>query len=193
MEHRLSNVVIATDGEIEEWRPIPRAPGYEISNFGNVRSVDRSIVRTNGHGPYVQRSKGKPLKASESCYGYLVISCNRRQRPVHILVLEAFKGPKPSSRHQTRHLDGNKMNNHWRNLEWGTPKENSEDRVLHGTQSHLRGEELSSAKISEEQVRQLRLVYRKRGRRHVPLGESFGLNRKEIWNICNRRRWSHVG
>ncbi len=37
------------------------------------------------------------------------------------LVLEAFRGPRPTPEHRAVHLNGDKENNNLRNLVWGIP------------------------------------------------------------------------
>lgn len=175
----------------EEWRAC--VPGYQVSNHGRVRRLAKIVLRRNQYGEYDMKLKEKELKRTPSCYGYLVVGCDRRQYFVHFLVLEAFGGPKPSDLHQCRHLDGNRQRNFYPgNLAWGTSKENADDRSIHGVWVARKGEDCWQAKISEDQVRQLRAAYKPRGSVHVPLGISFGLSRKAIWNICNRRTWKHV-
>jgi hypothetical protein len=52
---------------------------------------------------------------------------------VHRLVLEAFVGPCPIGM-QCRHFpDPNPANCNLKNLQWGTPMENTEDKRVHGT------------------------------------------------------------
>lgn len=51
---------------------------------------------------------------------------------VHKLVCEAFHGPKPTSGHQVRHLNGDRSDCRAANLAWGTAKENAQDRTAHG-------------------------------------------------------------
>lgn len=53
---------------------------------------------------------------------------------VHLLVLEGFVGPRPSSRHHGAHAPSNdKRNNRLSNLRWATPEENERDKKQHGT------------------------------------------------------------
>lgn len=53
---------------------------------------------------------------------------------VHVLVAEAFIGPKPSPNHEVRHDDGDPGNNFWRNLEWATRGRNTQDKKRHAGQ-----------------------------------------------------------
>jgi hypothetical protein len=69
--------------------------------------------------------------------GYRNVSLRREgksyNRYVHRLVLEAFVGPCPKGM-QSRHFpDKDTSNNALTNLQWGTPKQNQDDRITHGT------------------------------------------------------------
>ena len=55
----------------------------------------------------------------------------KKEERVHRLVLEAFVGPLPDGM-VTRHLDGNPLNNHISNLQYGSQSENGLDTVRHG-------------------------------------------------------------
>jgi hypothetical protein len=117
----------------ETWRPIAGRPGYEVSDFGRVRSLDR-VVRRLQHGRLVDvHYKGVMLRLNPAGNGYLNVNLGRgRSARVHSLVLEAFVGPRPAG-HQAAHADGDKLNNAAANLRWATPQENNADKRLHGT------------------------------------------------------------
>ena len=57
------------------------------------------------------------------CGGYYHVSINGRGKPVHRLVAECFC-KKPPGIVEVNHKDGNKLNNHFENLEWVTHLEN---------------------------------------------------------------------
>ena len=59
------------------------------------------------------------------------------QRRIHLLVMLAFVGPRPEGL-ETRHFDGNHLNNSLENLRYGTSSENSMDEVRHGTHRNAR-------------------------------------------------------
>ena len=103
----------------EIWKTIENNPNYEVSNMGNVRSVDR-FVNCNGG---VAFRKGKMLKKYLSKRGYYVVNLSAKQYKVHRLVAEAFI-PNPDNKPQIDHINTDKTDNSVENLRWVTNKEN---------------------------------------------------------------------
>lgn len=104
---------------MEEWRSIQGYPNYEVSNKGNVRSIDRLSTRKGGK----VHLKGKLLKPTENANGYksvILYSGNRNNHKkflIHRLVALAFIN-KPINMDYINHKDENKGNNNVDNLEW---------------------------------------------------------------------------
>lgn len=124
------------DHEQEQWLDVVGfEKSYEVSNLGRVRSKDRSWMQRSRLGNmYEHCVKGRVLRPGPSNYGHLSVVLGRgNTRMVHTLVLEAFVGPRPSPKHDARHLDGNPKDNRLSNLSWGTRSENIRDAVRHGT------------------------------------------------------------
>lgn len=119
----------------EVWLPVLEWEGlYEVSNYGQVRSLDRVVAGKSGSNVL---KRGRTLRQTNH-RGYLTVrlretKTNRdRTVKVHILVLEAFDKPRPEGM-VTRHLNGDSHDNKITNLVWGTVSENNIDRVIHGT------------------------------------------------------------
>jgi len=97
---------------------------YEVSNYGNVRSIERMVAHPLG-GKKIQY--GRVLKVGKASNGYLIVSfCVdkvKSNHSVHRLVVRAFI-PNEDNKPQVNHKDGNKHNNHVDNLEWVTRSEN---------------------------------------------------------------------
>lgn len=121
----------------ERWLAVPGYPGYEISEDGQVRSVDRTV---RGRGGHPKRLKGKLL--SQALVGgsgptgryyacVLYRDGKRRQVTVHNLVLETFVGPRPEGLVGC-HRDDDPANNRLENLYWGTQKQNVGDAIASG-------------------------------------------------------------
>lgn len=115
---------------MEIWKEIKGYEGkYEVSNFGQIKSVSRTIVPGLGSG-YI--SKERILKPQKCSNGYLFICLSSKgivkQILIHRLVAFAFvEGYK--SGYEVNHLDEVKTNNHADNLQWTSHKNN----INHGT------------------------------------------------------------
>lgn len=114
--------------EEEVWKDIPNCEGlYQVSNFGNVKSLGRYVRVSDKLGG--RRKKKECLLKIEVCKnGYLRVSlnkdCSRKHFLVHRLVAEAFI-PNPQNMPQINHKDEDKTNNRVENLEWCDAKYNS--------------------------------------------------------------------
>ena len=116
------------DGKgIEIWKPVAGYEGlYEVSNQGNVRSVDRYVSNNWKNG--LRLIKGKVLNYGCTLGGYkqVHLSKNGSQEPlyVHRLVAEAFL-QNPDCLPEINHKDEDKTNNRVENLEWCDRKYNA--------------------------------------------------------------------
>lgn len=122
---------------MENWKETPEWPGYEVSDQSQARSLDREVAGRWG----VTQRKGKLLSQSkvgnngDGTPRYWATTLfrggRRRCAMIHVLMLEAFVGPRPEGA-WALHRDDNPDNNTLENLYWGTPVQNTQDATLSG-------------------------------------------------------------
>ena len=102
----------------EIWKPIKNYKKYFVSNFGKVKS-------------FKKYKDGIILKPYEEKIGYLSLSLSnnngRKTFRIHNLVAVNFiQNPDPQNLIQVNHIDEDKSNNHFGNLEWSSAQYNTE-------------------------------------------------------------------
>jgi NUMOD4 motif/HNH endonuclease/IrrE N-terminal-like domain len=176
----------------KEWRSVVGWEGYyEVSNYGEVKSIARTCQTGRKYG--LRQVKEHILEGWLGRGGYRLVDLfgngKRATFRVHTLVLAAFIGPRPPGM-ECRHLNGNRTDNRLINLAWGTPQENHDDKRLHGTDN--RGERSGSVKLTEWDVlfRVPFLLYR--GFSRGEIAQRLGVKKPTIGSIISRKNWSWI-
>jgi hypothetical protein len=119
---------------METWLPIAGFEGlYEISDLGSVRSLDRVITTKAG---VRKNRRGRLLRPRRTPTGYNSVTLYRldgthRATYAHVLVLEAFVGPRPDGL-EACHGPGGVNDNSLQNLRWDNHQNNMRDMVRDG-------------------------------------------------------------
>ena len=110
----------------EEWRITKVDCGYEISNLGNIRGIERKVEQKSRNGkPYTRlmpARKIKPWVIKKTGYEQVQLA-HRKKYPIHRLVALSFCEGYEDGK-DVNHKNGNRLDNRAENLEWVTRAEN---------------------------------------------------------------------
>jgi hypothetical protein len=189
-----------TDYSNEEWRPVAGwEQSYEVSSHGRLKGI-----RCIGQFPHP-----RIIRCSTSPNGYRQSALHFRKQKkyvqIHTLIAEAFLGPRPEGM-TVNHKDGVKTNNHYTNLEWKTPRENTQHahdtglcgpllpkRIIEKREPRpfMTGTSNWLAKMNPEKVVIARELH-KSGFGYREIGKRFGVSGSCILSICDRKTWKDV-
>lgn len=175
----------------EEWKSIKGYPDYEVSNLGRVRSWR---LKGNTTKPVTEPRilKFATCGSGRKYYAVKLYRDNKgKSHRVHRLVLETFVGPMPEGL-EVRHKDGDSFNNRLDNLVYGTHLENMADQKAHGTAVYHNGESHGMARLTEQDVLELRRRYAEGGVTQYQLADEYGVDQTNISLIVRRKKWKHI-
>ena len=181
------------------WRDIPGFEGdYQASVFGEIRSVNKTIIRSNGR-TYKRECKilkPAPYQGWLKCALSFPGSKNPYTTYVHRLVAMAWIGERPDGL-TVDHIDGNKKNNAAWNLEYVTQSENCRRSFVTGCQKPKRGELNGMNKISTETAKTLISIMdenKKNGvqNKRKEICELYNTTETIFKEIQRGRAWKHL-
>jgi hypothetical protein len=162
---------------LPEWRPIPGFPKHAIRHDGVVIRIVAGRGRRAGW-----QLKAYPFRG----YPRIAFGVDQKAVPVHRLVALAFLGPPPPGKPETAHWDGVRANNHVSNLRWASSADNGADKARHGS-GH--GERSSRARLTWEQVREIRRTYSGRYGEQSALARTYGVTPATMWHMLKGKTW----
>lgn len=171
----------------EQWRPVLGYEGvYDASDLGRVRRVV-----TRGGNPTEKINRPGMRRG----YDNFTLSFEGVTRTfcAHRLIWEAFNGAIPEGL-QINHRNGDKRDNRLANLEVCTPSENT----LHAVRvlkrpwtvpPHKPGSANGRAKLSEDDVREIRRLRADEGWSQQKLADRFGVHQTGISALLRGVSW----
>ena len=165
----------------EIWKPIPGYEGYEASNQGRIRSIDREVQ----YGQRIHRLRGRIIKSRINNKGYRQVVLFRHAETVHKLVMLAHMGPRPEGM-EVCHGKSGRLDNRLSNLRYDTSIENDRDKDRHGTRAW--GERSGAARLTADAVR----VIKARLESAVVLATRYGVSANQIQRIWAGGTWGRL-
>ena len=157
-----------------KWMPIIDFPGYQISNYGEIRRGEKILLKQLNHNGYYKIGLFKGGRFY--------------RRFVHRLVLLTFIGPPPEG-HETSHLDGDRTNNNLTNLAWESKAANMFRKRLHGT--IVQGEKTPQSRLTADIVSYVREKYLA-GESCPSIAKKLNVHSDTVWMAATRRTWKHI-
>lgn len=154
---------------------------YQISDLGRVKSfakiqngfkeiIKKQVIDNRG---YYRVSLGK--------------NGTKKTLKVHRLVASNFC-KNPYNYNEVNHIDGNKLNNNYINLEWCTRKQNMEHASKNNLLPKLCGEQNNCSKLKEKTV--IYIIESKLTPKEISI--KTGVNICSIYDIRSGRSWKHL-
>lgn len=167
----------------EIWLPVVGYEGvYSVSNLGRVR---RDLAYGN--------RPTRILRGAINDDGYHQVGLSRDNKTatglIHRMVARAFIGNPPEGREQVNHIDHNRSNNRLENLEWCSPKENTQHCLKAGR--HIRGMRQKDAKLIDDDIPIIRYLL-ERGCVIADVSRCFGVSIAVVGKIKLGQLWKHI-
>src|SRR5699024_257975 len=166
----------------EEWKDVKGYEGcYKVSNMGRIKSFkhekDGRLLSPKFNGNYNQIRLCKD--------GVCNIFSIHRLVAIHFV-------ENPLNKDQVNHIDGNKTNNFYKNLEWATQSENG----VHGYEAKLRvaqkGEVHCRSRLTEKEVLSIYFLAHTGKVEQKKIAEMFNIHLATVSDIKLKKRWKHV-
>lgn len=168
---------------------------YQISNLGNVKSLERFFIKSCKKWNDFKQAVYMPQKIRNrriNPNGYITASFWMMGKPKHVLLhrlVAILFIPNPNNFPQVLHKDDNPQNPRWDNLEWGTQSKNIQDAADRGR--GFRGSKNGMAKLKESDIPIIRELLKQK----IPtrkIGQMFNVAKSQIQGINHNRIWKHV-
>lgn len=178
----------------EIWKDVRGYEGiYQISNKGNVRSLDKFqdfplFTKGNSCGNKTVITpvfrKGKLMQLTEAKTGYFCVGLFKDKKNkwtlVHRLVADAFLNHDEKKKH-VNHKDSNRKNNVVSNLEWCTPQENVKHAWKKGGLKNMPQKTfVSNAKLTDKQIAEIKNIKMSTKIANEKIANMYGVTRRSV-------------
>ena len=112
--------------EEEKWVNLYDYEGFMISNYGNIKSLDRHIIRSDGMGLTISGRELTKRQIKKDTSPFVEVRCSiGKKKTVYVLkaVADHFVPNRKPINKYVRPIDGNYLNTYFKNVKWVPYKE----------------------------------------------------------------------
>jgi hypothetical protein len=174
----------------ERWKRV-EGFDYEVSDLGRVRSIERTVTYEDGRvRVYPSKILNHNIVGKYNVrYVHLYKNAKRKSFTVHRLVALAFV-ENIDNKPEINHIDGNRSNNCYTNLEWATRQEN----MAHGFSTGLidnQGVNHGNSIYSESDILLVKKMLNSKMK--LPVIEKLtGVKKGTIEQVKAGKQWKHL-
>ena len=142
---------------------------YSVSNYGRVKHIFKNHYRI--------------ISGSLHNDGYRFVTLHGKQIPIHRIVAKHFHNDTYDEELVVNHIDGNKQNNHEKNLEWVSQSEN----IKHSIENNLQPNPVNTykGKFTAEQRKEIKCLWDEGILSKRKIAEKYGVSHTCINSIIN--------
>lgn len=179
---------------MEVWKDVTDYEGlYQVSNLGNVKVSDREVYQPRWDKYYTR--KGKILTVDVDKDGYYRVSLRKDKKNkkffIHRLIALIFI-QNPDNKPVVDHINNIKNDNRVENLRWCSVQENTKWAHDDGLIDIKKGEQIHSAKLTENSVLEIKLLLQEQTMSQHDIAKKFEVSRSRISEIKNGKSWKHI-
>lgn len=132
------------------------------------------------------------IKENKAKKNYGVFNINGKQRLAHRVAYELIYGEIPPDKPHIMHSCHNPRCVNFQHLRAGTHADNMKDKVRAGRASKMVGSSHPNALLTEEQVRQIKILWAEGELSGQQIGDRFGVSLHAVSAIVTGKQWKHV-
>lgn len=183
----------------EKWTPIvfegiENPPRYHVSNYGRLRSFQSA---TSATGSAEGKNADGTLIKGSVIQGYRSLNIRSGgktlNRYVHKLVAEHFVTRQKPDQTFVIHIDHDKLNNVFSNLQWATKDEMIEhNRNNPNLKNRPVTQRTRNYKLTESKVKIIKKLLKNDKNRLKMIAKQFGITHTQLNRIRSGENWKHV-
>lgn len=160
-----------------------------------IEGYDKYFITDEGKTFSDKYNTRRELKPRLNKKGYYYINLCKdgkyKSFEIHRLVAKHFLSNFDETL-QVNHIDGCKTNNNVTNLEMVTQSENLQHASKHGLFNSVKGEKHWCAKLTEEQIKEIKQKYIPKVYTQQMLADEYNVSRSTIKFILKGKTWKHI-